>query len=36
MKMELRIQAGADGVVSKVHVRPGQVVERGQRLVEMS
>ena len=36
MKMELRIQAAADGVVSKVHVRPGQVVERGQRLVEMS
>lgn len=34
MKMELRIQAASDGVVSKVHVQPGQVVERGQRLVE--
>ena len=36
MKMELRIQAAGDGVVRKVHVRPGQVVERGQTLVEMS
>lgn len=35
MKMELRIQASGDGVVSKVSVTPGQVVERGQRLVEI-
>lgn len=36
MKMELRIQAASDGVVSKVHVHAGQVVERGQRLVEIT
>ncbi|HAJ38739.1 MAG TPA: hypothetical protein DCL15_23990 [Chloroflexi bacterium] len=35
MKMELRIQAASDGVVSKVHIQPGQVVERGQQLVEI-
>lgn len=36
MKMELRIQASQEGVVSRVWVRPGQVVERGQRLVEIT
>lgn len=36
MKMELRIQAASDGVVSKVYIQPGQVVERGQRLVELT
>lgn len=33
MKMELRIQAPADGTVAHVHVSPGAVVERGQLLV---
>lgn len=36
MKMELRIQAAGAGVVSMVHVQPGQVVERGQRLIEIT
>ena len=36
MKMELRIQAPADGVVSRVLCAAGQVVERGQTLVEMA
>ena len=36
MKMELRVTATQDGQVSKVHCTPGQVVERGQRLVEIS
>lgn len=35
MKMELRIQAPADGQVSSVLCAAGQVVERGQVLVEM-
>lgn len=35
MKMELRIQAPADGQVSRVLCAAGQVVERGQVLVEM-
>ncbi len=35
MKMELRIQANSDGVVNKVLARAGQVVERGQKLVEI-
>jgi biotin carboxyl carrier protein len=36
MKMELRIAAGADGVVHKVLCQPGQIVERGQVLVELA
>jgi biotin carboxyl carrier protein len=36
MKMELRIQAPADGLVSRVLCAAGQVVERGQTLVEMT
>ena len=35
MKMELRIAAPADGVVTAVRCTPGAVVERGQVLVEM-
>ena len=35
MKMELRIQAPADGQVSRVLCAAGQVVERGQVLVEV-
>ena len=35
MKMELRIQAAADGQVTRIHVKPGEVVERGQVLVEV-
>ena len=34
MKMELNILAGADGVVSRVHVSPGQAVSHGTLLVE--
>ena len=36
MKMELRIAAPADGVVTAVHCTPGAVVERGQVLVEVA
>lgn len=36
MKMELRVTAPAAGAVVRVHVSPGQVVERGQRLVEVA
>jgi biotin carboxyl carrier protein len=35
MKMEIRVAAPADGVVKKVLVSVGDVVERGQRLVEV-
>ncbi len=35
MKMELRIAAPADGVVTAVRCTPGAVVERGQVLVEV-
>lgn len=35
MKMELRIAAPAAGRVAKVHCQAGQVVERGQVLVEI-
>jgi biotin carboxyl carrier protein len=35
MKMELRIAAAGDGVVTAVRCTPGAVVERGQVLVEM-
>ncbi len=34
MKMELRVTAPSDGVVKQVLVQKGQVVERGQRLLE--
>lgn len=36
MKMELRIAAPAPGRVMKVHCQAGQVVERGQVLVEIA
>ena len=36
MKMELRIQAPVDGEVRRVEVTSGQVVERGQLLVEVT
>jgi 3-methylcrotonyl-CoA carboxylase alpha subunit len=36
MKMELRITAPYAGHIGKVHCVPGQVVERGQVLVEIS
>lgn len=35
MKMEIRIQAKAGGVVKKLLVQPGQTVERDQPLVEV-
>jgi biotin carboxyl carrier protein len=35
MKMEIRVTAPADGVVKKMLVKVGDVVERGQSLVEM-
>ena len=35
MKMELRIAAPRAGQVATVHCRPGAVVERGQRLVDL-
>lgn len=35
MKMELRIQAPRDGRVARVGCRAGQVVEKGQLLVEL-
>jgi biotin carboxyl carrier protein len=34
MKMELRVEAPADGVVKRVLAAVGQQVERGQRLAE--
>lgn len=36
MKMELRIAAPAAGRVAKIHCQAGQVVERGQVLVEVA
>lgn len=36
MKMELRMSAPVAGRVAKVHCQAGQVVERGQVLVELS
>jgi biotin carboxyl carrier protein len=36
MKMELRITAPSSGRVTKVHCQAGQVVERGQALVEIA
>lgn len=36
MKMELRIAAAAAGRVLKIHCQAGQVVERGQVLVEIA
>jgi biotin carboxyl carrier protein len=35
MKMEIRISAPTDGVVSALHVTAGQLVQRGQRLLDM-
>jgi len=34
MKMELRVEAPADGMVTRVLANVGQQVERGQRLAE--
>jgi biotin carboxyl carrier protein len=34
MKMELRVEAPADGIVKRVIAQVGQQVERGQRLAE--
>ena len=36
MKMEIKIAAPHDGRVAKVLVKPGQVVDRGQGLIEMT
>ena len=36
MKMELRISAPAGGTVTKVHCKAGEVVDRGQVLVEIT
>jgi len=36
MKMENELRAGAAGVVSRVHVREGQAVEKDQILVELA
>jgi biotin carboxyl carrier protein len=35
MKMELRVIAPQAGTVRRIHVQPGQVVERGQILAEL-
>ncbi len=35
MKMEIRVTAAADGTVAKLYVQPGDVVERGQLLIEV-
>jgi biotin carboxyl carrier protein len=35
MKMELRITAPVAGQVTRVHCQAGQVVERGQQLLEI-
>ena len=35
MKMEIRVTAPADGVVKQLHVAVGDVVERGQLLIEL-
>jgi len=34
MKMELRVEAPANGIVTQVLAREGQQVERGERLAE--
>ena len=36
MKMELTITASRSGVVRRVAVQPGQLVERGMRLLELA
>jgi biotin carboxyl carrier protein len=36
MKMETTLAAGIGGTVSKVAVRPGQLVDAGQVLVEVA
>jgi len=35
MKMEIRVQAPRDGVVKKLYVQQGQIVEREQMLIEI-
>lgn len=36
MKMELPVRAAADGVVSAVHCREGEMVQSGQELIEVT
>jgi biotin carboxyl carrier protein len=36
MKMEIRLTAPHEGVVKRLHAQKGQVVERGQTLVELA
>jgi len=33
MKMEIRIQSPGDGIVKKIHIQQGQIVEREQMLI---
>jgi biotin carboxyl carrier protein len=35
MKMEIRVSAPDAGIVTRVLVRAGETVERGQRLVDL-
>jgi 3-methylcrotonyl-CoA carboxylase alpha subunit len=35
MKMEIRVTAPTDGIVSALHVAAGQIVQRGQRLIDL-
>lgn len=35
MKMELRVAAPAEGIVTQIYVQPGDVVDQGQKLVEL-
>jgi pyruvate carboxylase subunit B len=35
MKMENELKAEAPGVVARIHVRPGQAVEKDQVLIEL-
>ncbi len=36
MKMEIRVTAPQDGTIKRLNVQKGQVVERGQALIEMT
>ncbi len=35
MKMEIRVTAPNEGIVSALHVAAGQIVQRGQRLIDL-
>jgi biotin carboxyl carrier protein len=35
MKMEIRVTAPSEGIVSALHVAAGQIVQRGQRLIDL-